>query len=183
MDAKLIANAHLSPSACPTSHYRRHLLLSFLLLSNGLLVSGIAPTACGQTSDSSPTWWNPTTWGSSDDSVRKSSYFSNTETQSEGKPWLSMPQFPWSSAKKKPSSAEPSLMHKMGQSTKRAWNNTVDFLNPFEDEPPEPQQQGYQPQNKTSKPGSGMFGWMWREETTETPASVNEFLRQERPKF
>ncbi len=84
------------------------------------------------------------------------------------------------------------MLGRMGQSTRRAWNSTTDFLNPFNDAPADkspqsyqPAEQGYQPQNinKTTKSGSGPFGWMWREEQTERPASVNEFLRQERPRF
>lgn len=135
-------------------------------------------------------WWNPTTWSSGDKTVRKSSFFSgSSQKATNDKPLLSMPHMPWSSSEKpateKPpaTSSGPSAFSKMGKSTKRAWNNTVDFLNPFDNEAAQPQQQGYQPQTTTTKPGTGIFGWMWREETTETPASVNEFLRQERPRF
>ena len=70
----------------------------------------------------------------------------------------------------------------MGKSSKKFWNSTVDFLNPFDSEP-KPKQQGYQPQNTKTSTGSGPFGWLWREEKTETPATVNDFLRQPRPKF
>ncbi len=130
-------------------------------------------------------WWKPSSWlktSETDSSVRKSSFFENTSSDKTDKSLFSMP---WSSSEKattKP--AGPSMFEKMGQSTKHAWNSTVDFLNPF-DSKPTTTQQGYQPQNvrKTTTQGTGMFGWMWREEKIESPGSVNEFLRQERPKF
>ncbi len=172
-------DAHSAFSISTTFVSRQVLMLSLVFLV-------VSPTR-GQ--EATASWWNPMTWGSGDDSVRKSSYFSGSSkpAPADSKPLFSMPTMPWSVERQeiapKPQSTGPSMIGKMGQSTKRAWNNTVDFLNPFDPAPAEPLQQGYQPQNTTTKSGSGMFGWMWREETTETPASVNEFLRQERPKF
>lgn len=192
MDAQSISKTKLALLATIPARLSSQLQLMIVLF---LLVC-LVDSAQGQTS--SAQWWNPTTWGSQDDSVRKSSYFSNTPKKSTDKPLLSMPQMPWSGDKKDKgaeqqvvdpnvattqSSSAPSMFNKMSQTTKRTWNNTVDFLNPFEKKPAQPVQQGYQPQNMTKKKGSGMFGWMWREETTETPTSVNEFLRQERPRF
>lgn len=151
-----------------------------------LVVTWLPPAASGQESSASESqWWNPATWGDGDKTVRKSSYFSGSNQKSgESKSWLSFPKGPWSASDKPAaSSSGPSVFSRMGNTTKQAWNKTADFLNPFDDQPTPPPQQGYQPQNTTTKKGTGMFGWMWREETTETPASVNEFLRQERPRF
>ncbi len=134
-------------------------------------------------------WWKPNTWiktaDADDAGVRKSAFFENTSKNTTEKSLFSMPQMPWAASEK--SSTKPagqSMLGKMGQSTKNAWNSTVDFMNPF-DSAPAAKPQGYQPQNfpKTTSKGSGMFGWLWREEKTEAPGSVNEFLRQERPKF
>ncbi len=164
--------------------------------ARSILALAIALAALNQTSvgqEKTTQWWNPMTWNpmaesssSGDTAVRKSTYFNGANQKSSDKPLLSMPKLPWTSAEQATNTAPagPSTFSKMGQSTKRAWNNTVDFLNPFEKKTTS-QQQGYQPQNsqKTTKAGTGMLGWMWREETTESPTSVNEFLRQERPKF
>ncbi len=165
-----------------------------LLLASLLALSGPAQAQDSTPSSStSSSWWNPTTWGASsaDSGVRKSSYF-NGEAKKEkiDKPSLSLPALPWSSsetttaAAPKPSK-KPSLLSKMERSTQKAWHNTTDFLNPFNDAPAPQQQQGYQPQNlnKTTSSGSGPFGWLWREEKTEQPGSVNEFLKLERPRF
>jgi hypothetical protein len=137
-------------------------------------------------------WWNPfkttttetSVGASSNNEVRKSTQFGGGGDGFKF-PELKMPT--WSdkvtskSEPKKPKA--PSTLSRMGATSKRWWNNTVDFVNPF-DSKPEPQQQGYQPQNKTTtKKGSGPFGWMWREEETETPSNVNDFLRQPRVGF
>ncbi len=191
MDAQSISKANLVlPSALPT-HLTFQPMHKIAVLCLLLCLAG---SAHGQTSTTQ--WWNPTTWGSQDGGVRKSTFFNSTPKKSTDKPLLSMPKMPWSSDKQATeptyvepkvataqASSGPSMLSRMSQSTKRTWNNTVDFLNPFEKEPAQPVQQGYQPQNKTEKKGSGMFGWMWREETTERPTSVNEFLKQERPRF
>lgn len=168
------------------------LLMSLLALTSPTLCApALAQVSTASSSDAS--WWNPLRWGpSSDDSgVRKSSYFnSDAKKEKTDKPVLRLPALPSSSSEVTTAAATepsrgPSLLSRMERSTQRAWHNTTDFLNPFNDTPPPPQQQGYQPQNlhKTSSSGSGLFGWMWREEKTEQPASVNEFLRMERPRF
>ncbi|MEO8271390.1 MAG: hypothetical protein ABI557_16835 [Aureliella sp.] len=166
-----------------------------LLLSSLFVLSSHALSGPAYAQDSQPasSWWNPATWGSSsaDSSVRTSSYF-NGESKKEksDKPSLSLPSLPWSSSESTTAptptpSHGPSLLSKMERSTQKAWHKTTDFLNPFNDAPPPKLQQGYQPQNlrKTTSSGSGLFGWMWREEKTEQPASVNDFLRMERPRF
>lgn len=163
-----------------------------LLLSSLLALTSPALSGPAQAQESS--WWNPATWGSSsaDSSVRKSSYFNGEAKKTKSdKPILHLPALPSASstvttpAAPKPSHG-PSLLSKVQRSTQKAWHNTTDFLNPFNDAPPPKQQQGYQPQNlhKTKSSERGLFGWMWREEESEQqPVSVNDFLRMERPRF
>ncbi len=73
-----------------------------------------------------------------------------------------------------------STLGKIGQTSKRWWDNTVDFINPFNDKPkssPPPKNQGYAPQNeKKQSEGGGLFGWAKPEKTPAKPKSVNEFL-------
>ncbi|MCA9133019.1 MAG: hypothetical protein KDA45_07680 [Planctomycetales bacterium] len=133
-------------------------------------------------------WWNPFTWSSSssDSGVRSSSYFDSKPAKpsvkkSGGDAQFGLPKMPWTSDGKSKSKS-PSTWNRMSQSTKNAWNSTLDFINPF-DSPAAPKQQGYQPQSIKSSKGSGLFGWMVREEKRETPGTVNDFLRQERPRF
>ncbi len=182
MDARSNSNIRLIQRSKISTPVRVNPLLVLAFMLSLVYFAG---SIQAQTTDST-SWWNPTTWGADDGSVRESSYFSDSAKKSEDKPLFSLPKLSWPSSDKvatAPVKSSPSMLSKMGQSTKRAWGNTVDFLNPFDDKPAKPVQQGYQPQNTTTKQGPGMFSWMWREETTETPTSVNEFLRQERPKF
>lgn len=111
--------------------------------------------------------------------VRESSFFDGAK---EDKPLFSMPKLTWSKQELKSKPKGEGTMAKLGKTSKRWWGNTVSFLNPFDKPAPMPQQ-GYQPQNAKAKSGGGAFGWLWREETTETPTNVNDFLRQERPRF
>jgi hypothetical protein len=161
---------------------RIHPLYMFALLI--LLTRGVA----GQ--EASKPWWNPFSTSSSADAgtVRSSSFFdgsmkndSEKETAS-GKSMFSFPKMPWASEEKPKKSSSTSTLSRMGKSTKKFWNSTVDLLNPFDSEP-QPKQQGYQPQNVKKSSSNGPFGWMWPEEKTETPATVNDFLRQPRPRF
>jgi len=177
--------------ACSFLPWMRLFALSYVVLA-------MQPGCLAQESGGS-SWWNPMTWGTGSDSgtgERKSTYFNNGTTASaKEKSGWSLPTFPWATSEKSTSQSMPqgpTMMSRMGQSTRKAWNSTTDFLNPFNDGPADkssqgyqPAQQGYQPQNlsKTSKSGSGPFGWMWREEQIERPASVNDFLKQERPRF
>ncbi len=161
------------------------------LTSPALCRPALAQVPTSSSSDAA--WWNPVRWGSSsaDSSVRKSSYFNGDAKKEKGdKPILHLPTLPSASSTATTAAATepshgPSLLSKMERSTQKAWHNTTDFLNPFNDAPPPVQQQGYQPQNlhKTTSSGSGLFGWMWREEKSEHPASVKDFMRMERPRF
>jgi hypothetical protein len=163
-------------------------MIPFTLIVFGSI--GSSGNAQGTKSSETVSWWNPLSWTAGEDSsVRKSTYFDNSAKKSSSDSAFSIPQIPWLTTEDKPASkarkkTSPSVFSRMGQSTKRAWDNTIDFLNPFDNGPPAaPKQQGYQPQQVESKSGGGMFGWMWREEKVESPSTVNEFLRQERPRF
>ncbi len=135
-------------------------------------------------------WWKPfsssttTTSESANATVRKSTQFGGGGSSFFKFPEVKMPT--WSDKVKtqsEPKKNGPSTLSRMGTTSKRWWNNSVDFINPF-DSKPQSTQQGYQPQNnKTSKKGTGPFGWMWREEKTEAPNNVNDFLKQPRPGF
>ncbi len=144
-----------------------------------LVVLLLAPTGFSQESKAS---WNPFSKGDSADdgsTIRESSFFNG----SGGKSMFKLPKLPWFS---KDSSSKPkseSALSRMGKTTKRWWSNTVDLMNPF-DSPAPKRNQGYQPQNMQRKSsGGGPLGWLWREEPRENPTTVNEFLRQPRPKF
>jgi hypothetical protein len=156
-----------------------------------LLASLIAVQVVNAQEDSAP-WWNPFASQSqpADGSVRQSSYFNASDqgaTKSEeSKSSFSLPKLPWS-GESKPKNTGPSTWDRMGSSTKKFWHSTVDFMNPFDDSPkPSPSKSnGYRPQSQTTTTtsGTGMFGWLWREEKTESPSTVNDFLRQPRPQW
>lgn len=133
-------------------------------------------------------WWNPfagsSTTSSSDAGVRESSFFNGGSKSAKAKEssWT-LPKMPWSADSKPNTRQGPSTFSRMGKSTKKMWNSTVDFINPF-DSPKSPTTQGYQPQYaEKSSSGGGPLGWLWREEKVESPTTVNDFLRQPRPKF
>ena len=143
------------------------------------------------TAQEKSSWWNPFsskgTSAASASSVGSAGSTTRESSQFGGGSNLKWPefQFPSWSAKVEAASKPkgPSTLSRMGTTSKRWWNNTVYFINPF-DSKPTPKTQGYQPQIKSeSKSGSGPFGWMWREEKTEAPTNVNDFLKQPRPGF
>lgn len=178
MDATSIAATHSQPSSIDGRNTRLRRCSAGLLLY--LLWSTAAPAAA---QDSGVTWWKPTTWMSGGSDKPAKSFPSGSSGDNS---LFSMPNMSWTSSDQ-PTAKEPSMLGRMGQSTKKAWNSTVDFLNPFDSKTSSSssssRSQSYQSQSKTTKSGSGMFGWLWREETIETPTSVNEFLRNERPRF
>ncbi len=136
--------------------------------------------------ESSKPWWNPFAPSSGAAStkssgVQESSFFDSKPTSAFKVPQLSWPSF---GASKKPKKG-PSPMDKMTQSSKRMWNNTVDFLNPFDSPEPQKQQPWYQPQNmKQEQAKESAWKWPWSQpEKAEEPASVGDFLRRPRPQF
>ena len=132
-------------------------------------------------------WWNLfATTSESKGATRDSSFFdSGDHGASESTSWK-LPSWPWGGDKKTTASrsAGSTAISRMGKSTKRAWENTVDFLNPF-DAPSKstPRPNGYQPQNEKPESKGGWFGWLRTEEPPEPPATVTEFLSQDRPRY
>lgn len=166
--------------------YRRAFALALFL---GYQVLSTHGTALHAQEDSKP-WWNPFATTSATDTaeVRESSFFKSGG--GETGPLFKLPNWSWMKPKTS-SSKGPSMLQKMGKTTKQFWGNTVDFINPF-DSNSKPQKSqgyqllnsGYQPQKqKMEKAGSGPLGWLWREQTIESPTNVNDFLRLPRPKF
>ena len=163
-----------------------------------ILLLGTLLVAEAQGQETSKPWWNPfaTTIDSSDGSssdseaVRSSSFFNDPKPTAD-KPskkgsFFKMPSMPW-----RGTSSSGSTLKKMTRSTKNMFSSTVDFMNPFDSSPAPAasnsfRDQGYQPQKSRepiveTRSGSGMFGWLWREEKTETPVSVNDWLKQPNP--
>lgn len=128
--------------------------------------------------DDGGSWWD---FSPKEKSTTQEDFFGRSKPMFSSE-MFKLPKMPWSSSDaSKPRKSGPSMLSKMGQSTKRMWNSTVDFMNPFNNGPAPARTHGYQPQNTQKKSGGGPFGWMWREETTETPATVNDWLRQPNP--
>jgi hypothetical protein len=77
------------------------------------------------------------------------------------------------------------------KTSKKWWDNTVDFMNPFNDSQPKSKSaHGYQTPSwsNRSKPEeekrSGLFSWMWVEEKVdEPPTTVNGWQAQSTPDF
>jgi hypothetical protein len=134
----------------------------------------------------SSSWWP---FGASEKTeTRSSSYFGSSKpkatTSSSKDSWFKWPS--WSS-KSKPKSKSSSMVSRAGKTSKRWWDNTVDFMNPFNDSKPA-QTHGYQSDywSSRNKPkeekSSGMFGWMWQEEKQEL-STVNDFLALPPPEY
>ena len=163
-----------------------------------MILSLVILTICstvGLTQESSKPWWNPFAKDESSTAtgVRKSNFFNGSGSESK-KPMFQLPKMPWTSSAKNASGAiprrrGPSMLSRMGSTTRRWWDNTIDFVNPF-DSPKSTLGRGYQPQNlntpyakKKTSSGKGPFGWLWREEQIERPTSVPDWLKQPRPRF
>jgi hypothetical protein len=119
----------------------------------------------------------------------RSSAPTSTRVADSGSGWKMPSMWPNSSATKKP--AGPSVWKRMGNSTKRAWNQTVDFINPFDDAndnqrtTPITGSNTYFSHNanrkSTDKEKTSFFPAMWPSaEPEQKPSSVVEFLRQPR---
>jgi hypothetical protein len=142
------------------------------------LVLTLATQTIGYSQDSK-SWWNPFASSSSSSSsskTRDSQYFSNNSG-------MKMPEFKmstWGTSNSKPKKKQPSAMSRMSSTTKRWWDNTVDFMNPFDNKPAPKPKSSYHSQKQPTE-NKGMFSWMWQEEKTESPTTVKEFLRNPRP--
>ncbi len=130
-------------------------------------------------------WWNPfaseskTTPLANQSSANDSKLFTGSGSPSMFKlPNWELPSLTKKPTKTKKNSA--STMSRLGNTTKRWWDNTVDFINPFDSPAPTTRQsQGYQPQNQAKqKDSSGAWDWLKGTEPRQEPTTVNEFLRQ-----
>ncbi|MCU0878009.1 MAG: hypothetical protein MUF06_09515 [Pirellulaceae bacterium] len=125
--------------------------------------------------------------------ARSSAPTSTRVADSNSSGWKLPSMWPSSSAARKP--AGPSAWQRMRTSTKKAWNQTADFLNPFNDgadnqsTTPITGSNTYfsQSQRQTggmsaSKEKTSFFPPLWStEEPEQKPKSVVEFLKQPRP--
>lgn len=118
-----------------------------------------------ESSNSKPALWK---WAS-DSNSKKSSMFNGPDLN-----WPKMPTFQGvrSSTSRAFNSAK--------QTTGRMWHSTVDFLNPFDDGPSKSSSSVTTSNGPTSTGGAWFFQ---KKEEKPQYSTVNEFLRQERPKF
>ncbi|MFO0943404.1 MAG: hypothetical protein U0930_21935 [Pirellulales bacterium] len=124
-----------------------------------LLFVFVANRAAAQ-DKSKPAMWKWTSSSSSDS--KESTMFNGPQIN-----WPQMPTF--QGVKNSTSRAFTSVK----QTTGRAWNSTVSFLNPWDEES----------KSKSKSSNSGGSWFFQKKEETKTYGSVNEFLRQERPKW
>lgn len=126
--------------------------------------------------ESSKSWWN---WGSDKEPSRSSTFFGSS---SKSKPSMtSMFKLPsWSKSKSK-SGSKSSTYSKMTRTSKRWWDNTTDFLNPFNDGKPKTTtpQNSWQSRNKPVEKKKGWFDWMTVEDKKEDRIeTIGDWLRQ-----
>ena len=77
---------------------------------------------------------------------------------------------------------KPPSLSGIGQGVKRAFTNTVDFLNPWDSEPEKPS--GMRTATRQDSSGSTWSNWFGSgKEETEKPQSPTDFLRMPRPDF
>ncbi|MBX3423746.1 MAG: hypothetical protein KF752_19490 [Pirellulaceae bacterium] len=157
-----------------------------LLLCLGLATApAYAVGQSGNTAASNTGPGKPITWTISDsqDNVpnteRPSSVF-DSPSRGSG---LKFPELPTPSWPTLPgfSSVKESALNAVTQTrrtTRRWWNNTVDFLNPFDDRSSSKDTAG------SSATSPKTTRWWWQPQPEEPEIStVNDFLRQERPRF
>lgn len=146
----------------------------------GTLVLLLLPTAA-QAQEKEKAWWNPLSLLPTANDSRSSDFF-NKPKKSSGS-FLGMTKPAWMKSEAKPKSGT-SSMQRFGQSTKKLWSDTADFINPFDKKPtPSPymgKNVGFQSQ-KQDKPSSGGFGWLWPKEEVEQPQTINDWLGQSNP--
>lgn len=117
-----------------------------------------------------------------DDSVRTSSYFSDSKKPSSStSSWKPSWKMPWFSSQSKSRSKSKSMFGRMSSTSKKWWGNTVDFMNPFNDGSSKPQPHGYQSSywgSQTSQSQTKESSWWpWAKQEEEPIESVNDFLR------
>ena len=154
-----------------------------LVIAVSLLLATEAVTH-GQEEATQP-WWR--LGGAAEEAesegIRESKMFSGPAISDMFK----MPDWPswklptWSATKSKPKQKNTTGFGSIRKTSKRWWNNTVDFINPFDSEP-EAKPQGYRPQDLVEE-SSGGWSWFGSTKPKENPTTVTDFLKQPRPKF
>lgn len=139
-------------------------------------------SAQGQESDS---WWP---LGSSEKTESRPSSYFDSKPKSSATSSTSSSWFKWPS-KSKSKTKSGSVVTRATKTSKKWWDNTVDFVNPFNDSKPAPEQRYQSPSwaDRNKKPeeeSPGWFSWMWKEEKVEeAPTSINDWMKQGRPEY
>lgn len=150
-----------------------------------LLVSiWLSPSVFAQSEEDKSFWpiWGGSSRSDSDlSNSRESSVFNNPgKKDSENAdlfqfPGWSAPKWPgvptFSGLRQKTSRT----MKSARNTTRRWWNGTKEFLSPY---PSDDDSQNSEPSS-----GNSWFGWFGRKQEEPEIATVNDFLRQERPRF
>ncbi len=140
---------------------------SLLLRAILLTVCSFGPFAYAET-----TGWS---WGPFASSTTHSEVGVTSRASSSWLPQWKMPDITRSvkKATKSVTDTTTNAWNSASRTTKRAWKKTADFLDPFPDDP-----KSSLSSSKSSSSGSSWFGGSKKD---EKPATVQEFLRQERP--
>lgn len=127
------------------------------------------------------------TWGpfSKSTASRDSSpLYSKSSAKSSWLPTMKMPTMPWSSKSPRSNSysnsysrSNTSTLGKMSKTTKRWWNTTTEWLDPY----PEPKPQSYSSSSDSKKSNTNWFTGMFEKEDTNRPMNEIDFLRQPTP--
>ncbi len=121
-----------------------------------------------------------TAYAQDDTSTRKSSFFGSSGSKSS---FFKLPT--WSKSPK--DSNKPSMYQRMSGTTKRWWDNTTDFLNPFNDAPPPKKPEStnwWRVEENPPEKSKGWFSGLWQpEEKPKKLETVNDFLKQPMPSY
>lgn len=126
----------------------------------------------GQNAFGETTGWS---WGPFASSTTKSEVGATSKASSSWMPQWKMPDVTGSAKKatKKVTDTTTKAWNSAARTTKRAWNKTTDFLDPFPDDP--------KSSSSSSSKSSSTSSWWGGAKKDEKPATVQDFLRQERP--
>ena len=123
------------------------------------------------------------TWGpfSKSTSSRDSSpLYSKSSSKSSWLPSMTMPTMPWSTKGHRVNSysrSNTSTLGKMSKTTKRWWNTTTEWLDPY----PDPKPSAHSSSSDSKKSNSNWFTGIFQKEETNRPMNEIDFLRQEKP--
>lgn len=147
------------------------------LLATCVLLVGMASSL--QADDS---WnWNP--FAKSSSSRDSSPLYSKASSSSKSSWWPSWktPKMPWEKSGPQISSynrSKTSTWGKINRTTKTWWKNTAEFLDPY----PDPKLPKYDPPASSTKK-TNWFTGMFQKEEPKKVETVQDWLKQETPKF